>query len=173
MSVEIYWHIAIFSSGFLGVFVLLNLLGMDIDSIDIDFLGDHFSFSSILAFTCVGSWTGFLAYNMTSMSDLQVLISAIFMGFAALVGSIFLLKRLKGWEEKGNIDINNAIGKIGKVYLGIPANGKGSGQVQVIIQGRLKTFHAKTNQEKIETGTEIIIYDVKENVLYVEPYKQD
>ena len=95
------------------------------------------------------------------------------MGLAALVGSIFLLKRLKGWEEKGNIDINNAIGKIGKVYLGIPANGEGSGQVQVIIQGRLKTFHAKTNHEKIDTGAEIIIYDAKENVLYVEPYKQD
>ncbi|MEQ6119337.1 hypothetical protein [Reichenbachiella sp. MALMAid0571] len=173
MSVEIYWNIAIYSSGFLGVFVLLNLLGMDIDSIDIDFLGDHFSFSSIIAFICVGSWTGFLAHNMTSMSDLQVLISSIMMGLVALVGSIFFLKKLKGWEEKGNIDINNAIGKTGKVYLGIPAKGEGSGQVQVIIQGRLKTFHAKTNQEKIETGTEIIIYDVKENVLYVEPYKHN
>lgn len=173
MGVDIYWNVAIYSSGFLGIFVLLNLLGMDIDSIEIDFLGDHFSFSSLIAFVCVGSWTGFLAHSMTSMTNIQVLSTSVLMGLMALIGSIFLLKKLKGWEEHGNINLNNAIGKIGKVYLGIPAKGEGSGQVQVIIQGRLKTFHAKSNQSKIETGTEIIIYDVKDNVLYVEPYNNN
>lgn len=173
MSIDIYWNIAVYSSGFLGVFVVLNLLGMDFDSIDIDFLGDHFSFSSIIAFVCVGGWTGYLANIMTPMSEMQILATSILMGLVALIGSIFLLKRLKGWEEKGNIDMNNAIGKTGKVYLGIPEKGVGSGQVQVVIQGRLKTLHAKTNQEKIETGTEVIIYDVQDSILYVEPYNSN
>jgi hypothetical protein len=32
---------------------------------------------------------------------------------------------------------------------------------------------AKTNQDKIETGTEVIIYDVQDSILYVEPYNSN
>ncbi|MFY0651938.1 MAG: NfeD family protein [Cyclobacteriaceae bacterium] len=171
MTVDIYWNIAIYSSGFLGLVVLLTFIGLDVDHFEIELFGGDFSFNSLIAFVCIGGWAGYFGHTTTDMSEFKILMVAIFMGSLAFVGSILMMKKLKGLNEKGNIDINNAVGKTGKVYLGIPGNGEGSGQVQLVVQGRLKTFHAKTNQDKIETGTEILVYDVQGNVLFVEPYK--
>jgi len=68
----------------------------------------------------------------------------------------------------------NAIGKIGKVYLSIPEKGKGLGQVQVIVQGRLKTLNAVSSGPGINTGEQIIIFDINEDRnLIVEPYKEE
>ena len=173
MTVEIYWWISLISSAILFVFVLLSIIGMEIDSIEIDFLGDHFSFTSLVAFACVGGWTGFLAHNMTSMSEWVILTAAISMGLFTYVGSIFILKKLKTWESKGNVKIKNAIGKTGTVYLTIPKSQSGIGQVQAVVQGRLMTLDAMTNHEEIKTGESILIYDVIDDKLLVEVYSEE
>lgn len=175
MTVEIYWTIATISSGILTLFVLMSFIGFDIDHFHmdgLDFMGDSFSITSLIAFACIGGWTGYFANTMTEMSEWVVLSTAAALGLAAYIGSIFVMKRLKKWESKGNIQMENAIGKTGKVYLGIPARMSGKGQVELIIQGRLTIVDAFTNQDAIETGTEVIIYDVKGNDVFVEPFKQ-
>jgi len=172
---EIYWMTAIISSGLLGLMVLLNIFGFDVDSIDLDFLdvGDAFSFNSLVALICVGSWTGYLAINMTPMTEWQVIATSILGGSVAYIGSIYVLRKLKGWESSGTLKMDNAIGKTGTVYLSIPGNKKGKGQVQAVVQGRLMILDAMTEKEKINTGEKVLIYDVKNNTVFVELYNEE
>lgn len=51
---------------------------------------------------------------------------------------------------EGTINIRNAIGSEGSVYLAIPKNG--TGQVQVIVQGSLKTFDAFSKSKTMHGG---------------------
>ncbi len=172
MGVETYWLLAVISSVILVILVVLSLIGVDVDELDIDAFGDAFSFNSLVAFVCVGSWTGYLANQSTSMAQWTVLALSVFVGLLAYVGSIFLLRKLKGWESQGNIQLSNAIGKVGTVYLEIPGNKSDPGQIQITIQGRLKTLYAITPGEKIKTGTTVIVFDIEENRLVVEPYDE-
>ena len=73
-------------------------------------------------------------------------------------------------DSNGNIKTENAIGKRGEVYSTIPANGKGQGKVNVLVQGKLVEFDAITNKGvELKTGDTIAVIDIKEgNVLVVE-----
>ncbi|MEM7548283.1 MAG: hypothetical protein AAF363_01315 [Bacteroidota bacterium] len=170
---EIYWYIAIFSSVLMLIIILLSIIGIDSDGLEIEFLGEYGSVNSIIAFLFVGSWTGFLSYKYTAFGDGLTLIVSIGAGTASYFGTILLLQKLKGLESSGNINIQNAIGKKGKVYLGIPGKKEGSGQVQILLEGRLKTLNALSLGETIPTGTEIIVFDIENNHLVVEPYSED
>ena len=173
MEAELYWIIAIVTSGLMVVMVVLSLVGLDADSFDFLDFGDAFSINSLIAFVCVGAWTGYVTSSTGVFQEWVVLTMAIATGLTAYIGSIYFYKRMKKWESKGNIDLDNATGSIGTVYLTIPAKESGSGQVQIIIQKRLKTLHAMTQGEEISTGTKIIVYDRRENKLLVEPYQEN
>ncbi|KAA3648290.1 MAG: hypothetical protein DWQ07_04675 [Chloroflexi bacterium] len=71
-------------------------------------------------------------------------------------------------QSEGTIDIENAIGETGTVYLTVPANG--SGQVQVSVQGSLKVYDAISgNKKKLATGEKIkVVGVVTGNTLIVE-----
>lgn len=169
--VDLYWYVATISSGILGVIVLLNIIGIDIDEVDVGL--DFFSFNSLVGFFCVGGWTGYLANDFTVFDPWIVLTLSVLAGLVTYVGSIFILKRLKNWESSGNVKLANAIGKVGKVYLGIPAKGEGEGQVEVVIQERLKIVKAISQGDKIETGSKVIVFDLLDNKLVVEPYNEE
>jgi membrane-bound ClpP family serine protease len=82
-----------------------------------------------------------------------------------------LLRKVKRFESYGTLNLENAIGKIGTVYLSIPANSNGEGQIQIEVQGRLTTLDAKSVGEEIKTGRKVLVYDVKDGKLLVSPYK--
>jgi len=169
--IEFYWYTSVISSGILVVIILLNVIGFDLDEIDIGV--DFFSFNSVIGFFCVGGWTGYLANDYTSFDQWIVLLISVLSGLVTYVGSIFILRRLKSWESSGNIDLANAVGKIGKVYLGIPAKGGGEGQIEILIQERLKIVKAISQSGKINTGEKVIVFDLVDNKLVVEPYSEE
>ena len=173
MTVDIYWTIAIISSALLGVVFILNLFGFDMDEIELEGLGDSFSFNALIAFFCIFGWTGYLAHGQTDMSGTLILVTSIAVGIVFYVISIYFLNKLKGLETSGNIEIEGAIGLTGTVYLSIPANQAGDGQVQLVIQGGLKTFRAQTKSDRIPTGTKVLVYDVENRKLLVEPYNEN
>ena len=172
---EIYWLTAIISSGLLGLMVLLNIFGFDVDGLDLDFLdvGDAFSFNSLVAMVCIGAWTGYMAHYMTPMKEWQVLATAIAAGAVAYVASIFVLRKMKGLESSGTIRLENAIGKTGTVYLSVPGNRSGKGQIQVVVQGRLMILDAMTEKDKIETGSKALVYDIENNVVMIELFNEE
>ena len=171
MTADIYWSIAVVTSALLGLLLILNLFGFDIDDIEIDGLGDAFSFNATIALFCVGGWMGYMAETTTNMSTIMVLVVAIVSGIIFYVISIYVLNKLKGLETSGTVDIENAVGQTATVYLTIPAEQQGDGQIQLIIQGGLKTYDAQTKNEAIPTGTEVLVYDIENGKLLVEPYK--
>jgi len=65
-------------------------------------------------------------------------------------------------QRDGTINIKNAVGQQGSVYLNIPANG--NGQVQVVVQGALKIFDAVSKEnKKIPTGQKVKVVGVVDN----------
>jgi hypothetical protein len=77
-----------------------------------------------------------------------------------VIGMIFAAMRQL--QSSGTIQIKNAIGQQGTVYLSIPTSG--SGQVQVAVQGSLKIFDAVSgDKKKIATGEKIKVINVIDN----------
>ena len=175
----IYWLIASVSSAYLLLKIFLNFWGLDLD-MDIDLESDldldlglgHYdiSLSSIIAFFAAGGWAGVLLLREIG-NPLLAHIIAFFIGLITMIGTIVMYGKLKGLESSGNIDLKNAIGKIGTVYLSIlPEKG---GQVTITIQGRRYTFDALTEDKEIKTGQKVLVYNVKGNKLIVEPFNDE
>ena len=76
-----------------------------------------------------------------------------------LMATLFYL--MSKMAESGTLNMKNAIGKLGEVYLVIPAKRGGLGKVQLSIQGAIRTLDAITDdQENIPTASIIEVLNV-------------
>jgi len=65
------------------------------------------------------------------------------------MGGVFALMRtLYSMRYSGTLDYRNAVGNVGSVYLRIPAAMGGPGQIEVLVQGRLRVVQAFTRAER-------------------------
>jgi membrane protein implicated in regulation of membrane protease activity len=94
---------------------------------------------------------------------------------AFVVGSIALwiiaklMFAMSKMESSGTLDMRNAVGQEGTVYLHIPPNG--TGKARVIVQGRLMVFDAVSSaKDEIKSDERVIVVDVNNGVLVVEKY---
>ena len=55
---------------------------------------------------------------------------------------------LHSLREEGTLNYKNCIGETGTVYLPIPPNRKGMGQIEVMVQGRLRIVKVVTDEEE-------------------------
>ena len=63
--------------------------------------------------------------------------------------------------ESGTLNMKNAVGKLGEVYLVVPGNRGGMGKVQLNVQGSLRTLDAITDDtENISTSSIIEVLEV-------------
>ena len=74
-------------------------------------------------------------------------------------------------QSSGNLEYGNAVGTVGTVYSTIPAAEAGSGQLEVMVQGRLITAEARTQSSPaLKPGTQArVIALVGQSTLLVEP----
>jgi len=111
-----------------------------------------FSIRGIMAMLCVGSWSG-IAISEAGVNGILTVILSVGIGFAALVGMAFLIKLILTLQSSGNIELSNAIGKVGQVYLQIPPKMSGMGKVNITLQDKYSEFNAMTTDETpIKTG---------------------
>lgn len=149
---QVFYGIAIVSSLVMFIQLVLTLIGAEFDSPDGDFElegGDGdlgvLSIRTICAFFVGFGWGGLTALKQY---DATIIVAS---GAGFLTGSIFLfgvlwtMRALHSLKDDGTVDIKNAIGKVGSVYLPIPPNREGTGQIQVMIQGRERTVIAITD----------------------------
>ena len=163
---KIFAYIAIPSTVILVIQSLLLIFGIgdgdgdaDMDtSVDIDSTetgGDGlalFSIRGIIAMLCIGGWSGIVLLD-TGMNKVLAIIIAVALGIAALFGMAYLMKLMTKLQSSGNIVIENAIGKVGQVYIPIPASLKGSGKISITVQDKFTEFSAVTNDTvEIKTG---------------------
>ena len=103
-------------------------------------------------------------------SLLMSVLAATLVGVAVLVGFVGLMRWLYSLRSEGTMDYNNAINQIGSVYVPIPPQRQGLGQIEVLVQGRMTTVRALSdNEERIENRTAVKVVElVDERTLLVE-----
>lgn len=169
-TLQVFWGCALISTFVFVIQAVLTIIGMDSAEInmDVDFDGDTmdagggmslFTIRSLVNFFVGFGWAGISFYNSISNVFLLYVVSLI-VGCAFGYMYIFLRKRLMRLESNGAMDINESLGKEADVYLRIPAEGKGSGKVQISLGGSVFELPAVTNQEDIPSGKRVKVVEV-------------
>ncbi len=185
---KFYLACAVFGGGFFILRTILMLSGIgdtdsdvdtdagDIDHADIDHgdhmddidHGDHSHGDAGLKLLTVQGLTAFIMmFGLTgfSISRNSVLGSIFSIAIGILVGLFAMWLVAKGFafmrslQTSGNIQIYDAIGEEGTVYLTIP--GEGIGKISITISGRLKVVDA-VSQDNVElkTGTRVRVTEI-------------
>ena len=131
-----------------------------------------FTLRGIVSMFCIMGWSGlvFLDKEMGMSVGLGVAIS-VALGLLTLFLVALAMKGISKLQSSGNLDLRNAIGKVGQVYLTIPADGASAGKVNLTVQEQFKEFSAITTaKEPIKTGQYVRVVSVSEaGILLVEP----
>ena len=171
------------SSAILTIQMILAMFGGDMDGLDADMdipdIGEGGA-SGILSIRTIGAF--FTGFGWSGAAMLQAghgTGAATFVGI--VVGSIFmalifyLMAYLHSLRQEGTINYANAVGKVGAVYLPVPPHRKGIGQIEVLVQGRLKIVQAITdNDKKIGNRVAVRVTElVDEQTILVEPLENE
>ena len=168
----IFYSIAILASFFLVVQIILMAFGVGDGDVDLD-VGDGLDFFSVRSLT--GFFGGFGWAGVIMLENGSSLIAATGVGVVAgsvlMLSVAYLMKVLYSLKESGTIDLNNAVGQTGTVYLTIPHSESGAGKVRVMVQGRLKIVAAcTTSREPIPTERKVTVQGLLDpTTLLVEP----
>ena len=179
---QIFALIALPSTVLIIIQTVLLLIGIggdsdtdvDVDDVDgIDLPDDGlaiFSVRGILSMLCITGWVAVALLETSLPAGVSIGI-AIVCGIATLIGMAFLMRAINRLQSSGNIDIGNCIGKIGEVYIPVPAAGNGSGKVNLTVQEKFSEFTAiTTSGNQLKTGSYVRVVAVNEaGVLVVEP----
>ena len=180
---QIFALIALPSTLLIVIQTVLMLIGIGGDSAEVDAdidvddgieLPDDglaiFSVRGVTSMLCITGWVA-VALLETSIPQGIAIAIAILCGVATLIGMAYLMRAIYKLQSSGNIDIENCVGKIGEVYIPIPASGNGSGKINLTVQEKFSEFTAITTVgEQLKTGSFVRVVAVSESgVLVVEP----
>ncbi|MBP9888584.1 MAG: NfeD family protein [Leptospiraceae bacterium] len=169
----IYFYMALVGTIFFVIKFALSLFGHDgdlseLDAMDPDNLDFKFlSLQTLSIFSASLGWMGLLLFKQTQFGVYISFALALVFGFVCAFFEIWIFTKVKGLSQINTLDLANAIGKVGKVYLTIPAYGEG--EIQVSFQGSMKNLKAVSSSgEKIPAFTEIKVSSVRDGILVVE-----
>jgi hypothetical protein len=175
---KIYWAIAIVSSISFVIQLALTFLGayaeVDADlelSTDAEVESDtglgfqFFTLKNLLGFFTLFGWTGLGCLDMgLSLFPTLAISSASGLVMMTIMATIFYF--MSKLTDSGTINMKNALGKTGTVYLVIPAGRKSAGKVSLEVQGRSLEMNAITDDETdIPTGSIITVLEIVNNSL--------
>lgn len=131
-----------------------------------------FSIRGIVAFFSLFGWVGVVLAE-EGLSTFIIFFIATVCGLIGMLVIALMFYSISKMQRNGNINIKNAIGHTGQVYITIPAKQSGQGKIQITIQERYTEVNAMTSSLKsLPTGTMVRVVDVIDiNTLLVE--KQD
>lgn len=176
---QIYWVVTIPATLFFIIQIILTFVGGDVDNdldgdVDHDIDHDHgidfqfLTFKNMIAFFALFGWSG-LASIDAGFSLALILILSTIAGLIMMVIMASIFYFMSKLSDSGTLNMQNAVGTTGKVYLSIPGKKAGTGKVQVKVQGTLRDLTAITEDpESIKTGSLIEVIDiVNESILLV------
>jgi len=150
----------------------------DMDGADIDTVDDlaesaaasgfrMFTIKGIVAFFAIFGWVGIVMSTAGHDAFLTTVVSII-AGIIAMAVVAFIFYSMSKLQYDGTFDYKDAIGCDGKVYIPIPAEGKGVGKIQIGVGERFLELSAMTEEENmLPTGTMVKVVKVEGNVLIV------
>ena len=174
---KILWVIALIASLLFVIQTLMTFaMGdgeLDGDA-DADISGDEgaghqmFTLKNLVAFFTLFGWTG-LGCLQAGLHPMLALVLASVAGVAMVALMMFLLARISQLKHSGTLDLKNAIGLTGRVYLTIPAARASIGKVHLRVQGGVKELDALTDlPEPIATGAMVkVLQVIDERILLV------
>lgn len=111
----------------------------------------------VVAFLAIFGW-GTLWLLRLGLHFLLALFLGVAMGTWAMVLVALLLRVALRLQDDGTIQPQNALGLSGTVYLTLPAQRRGAGKVNVLVQDQLTEFVAVTDDlQSIPTGAEVVV----------------
>ena len=161
----------------------MDVDGMDVDGLDVDGAdgfdadaGDisdtdiSFKLLSLQGITAFFMMFGLVGWAVIRQGDYPPLVP-IASGTAAGLLTVWIMKKVFQYatslQSSGTMDLNNAIGQEGTVYLTIRPGD--IGKVQVNIQNRLSVLNAITERdEELKTGADVRVVKIKADKLVVE-----
>ena len=174
MSLDLFlkslWCISITTSLIFIIQTVLTFIGMDSDAgsgadfdgstgTDGDFPFQLFTFRNFINFFLGFSWTAIAFYEVITPTWFLLFI-AILGGLLLVAAVLYIFYLMSRMEQSGNINIDNALGCRGNVYLKIPAKRSGEGKKQISIQGAIREYDALTDGEELPTGSPIRVIEV-------------
>ena len=151
---QVYWSIALISSGIFIVLIILTFIGGEFDdtgNVDAHIDGDtgigfqFLSFKNLIGFFTIFGWTGIACIGAGLSTGLVILISII-SGLIMMTIMASLFYFLGKLNSSGTLIMKNALNQIGEVYLTIGANRSRIGKVHINIQGGMRELEALTDE---------------------------
>lgn len=170
----VYWLIAAPATLVFAFLLVLTIFSSDADTDVQTDLGHSFgdgdgipfqllSLKNIVGFFTMFGWSG-LGFISIGMAPFLVIFFSFICGFLMMLAMATLFYFMSKLAETGNMNIRNAVGRTGEVYLPIPAKREGIGKIQITVQGTLQTLDAITDDsEAISTSSIIRVTDVVNN----------
>jgi len=172
----IYKYCAIVGGTLVGIQLVLQLLGLggdhDVDADHGDLHGEAgteghgnlffgvLSFKALTAFAGVFGLVGLIVVEK-SLGGVARVGTAAGAGVTSMFLVAWVMRGLSRLQSSGTVNVRNAVGTTGTVYLRIPAHGTGRGKVTVEVQGRSMEFPAVTDGDTLETGTSVTVEAVE------------
>lgn len=154
-------------------------LDLDGDGVPDDLEGAHqdgpaaglhlFTVRGIIAFLTLFGW-GSLCFLQIGLPPALAVFLGIPVGLAGMVGTALILREAMKLQYDGTLQVRNAVGLRGYVYLTIPPCRSAPGKVNVMVQEQLREFEAVTDRTApIPTGSPVRVTGLTEgNILLVE-----
>lgn len=159
----------------MAMMMLGDILGGVFDSVfdtdmsmDTDLAFELFSIQGLAAATMMFGYVGMFTLSATDIEVFAVIAGGI-AGAASMYGVGMMLKGINNLQADGTMKYENAIGERGQVYSRIRPNE--SGEIQVAVDGTLRTLTARAKDKSlfIGTGDFIRVLDVIGSTMIVEP----
>lgn len=145
---------------------------VDVDIADgINMTFHLFTIRGIISFFMVFGWTGYILSNSGDLQGIYVFLISLGTGSIMLFLIALVYYFFERISQDGNIDIRDAIGKQGSVYIPIPDRNEGIGKVQIVIHESLKTLDAIAKDKAITTGSQVKVVGIINEMLEVEEIK--
>jgi hypothetical protein len=119
-----------------------------------------FTLQGVIAFFAVFGWSGLimLKSGLPAAAGMGI---GIVLGFAAMLVIALIFRGMMRLQQDGSMDIRNALGKSGTVYMRVPAARTQKGKVSIIIQEQLMELDAVTDEaDSIPTGSEVTVIGI-------------
>lgn len=173
---KIYWIVAIAGSAILLILIVMTLMGGDVEDmgdVDADIDGDtgigfqFLSFKNLMGFLTIFGWSG-LACIDSGLSTGATIMVSVFCGLLMMFAMASLFYYLAKLQSSGTLNLKNAKGQIGEVYLTVGANRSRIGKVNVTVQGALRELQALTDEENdLVQGNVVKVQDVTDTGILI------
>jgi hypothetical protein len=160
------WFFLLMVGGLAGG--ILDGVGLDVDmGADLSFKA--FTFQGIIAFILMFGLVG-LALSRSDQGDMMALFAGTVAGGASMWSMGKLFQAFHNVQSSGNMDIQNAIGQDGTIYMRIKPGEVG--QIQVTIQGAMRTLDAVASDSSLylKTGATVTVEKIVAGRMVVIPY---